>query len=78
MNSNPLNPYQPLIAGELLKRVLYKVFHDTMLANRAIFTNRVIHESDITQMFHYIRAQQSYLFSGCFGEQSEADQRVTE
>ena len=78
MNPNPLNPYQPLIAGELLKRVLFKIFHDIMLANRAIITNRVITESDINQMFIYIRSQQSLLLSGCFGVESESDQRVTE
>lgn len=78
MSPNPLNPYQPLLAGELLKRVLYKVFFDTMYANRAIITNRYINESDINQMFIFIRSQQSYLLSGCFGAESEADQRVTE
>lgn len=78
MNPNPLNPYQPLIAGELLKRVLYKVFHDTMLANQRIITNRIIHESDIRQMFNFIHAQQSAFLSSCFGLESEANQRVTE
>ena len=78
MNPNPLNPYQPLAASELLKRVLFQVFHDTMIANQRIVTNRIINESDINQMFIYIRSQKSPLLSACFGEQSEADQRVTE
>lgn len=78
MSPNPLNPYQPLLAGELLKRVLYKIFFDTMFANRNIVTDRQIHESDIRQMFLYIRSRQTLLLSSCFGAESEADQRVTE
>jgi|694.fasta_scaffold01263_29 hypothetical protein len=78
MNPNPLNPFQPLVAAELLRRVLYKIFHDTVIANSYLITNRTISESDINLMFMYIRAQQSNLFSACFGEQSEASMRVTE
>lgn len=78
MNPNPLNPFQPLAAADLLKTVLFRIFHDTMIVNQSIDTNRIIHESDINQMFRFIRAKQNRLLTTCFGIQSEADMKITE
>ncbi len=70
-NPNPLNPFNPVAASELLRQVLFDVFNETM--HESLYTN----ETAIRQMFRYIRAEKSLLLSSCLGEASEADQRIT-
>ena len=64
MDPNPFEiPFQSHAAAELLRQVLLEVFSETL----AIF--HITNQSNIEEMFQYIRERQSQRLVACFGEE---------
>lgn len=61
MHPNPLSPYNKYDAARLLMAVLYDLFKNVVL------THYVFNESDIRQMFYYIRGKNLDKLKACFG-----------
>ncbi|MCE5316286.1 MAG: hypothetical protein LLG04_02850 [Parachlamydia sp.] len=72
MVPNPLQPYNSLTAGALMRAVLEEVFTQSLMAN--YFTDPYA----IHVMFNYIRDQQAYRVRACVGEGPMVNQPVTE
>jgi hypothetical protein len=62
---NPLSPYDRIEAWNLLNRVLYRVFAQSLLSNRQLIFNEV----DVKQMYAYIVSTQKARLIDCFGEE---------
>jgi hypothetical protein len=64
MHPNPFqSPFQTRVAAQLLRQTLYEIFAATLK------DNNITNESNIKDMFRYIREKQAHRLIACFGEE---------
>lgn len=74
MNPNPLGyPFQPLIAKNALKQVLFLVFRQVMLENHI---TEVTNQIAVQQMFEHIWSSQRSRMVSCLGTEAFSDEII--